>query len=68
YPLLLGASRKSFIGFGLKDSRKDRTIGSITSLIYGLLNGAKIVRVHDVEETKQALQIVESIQNLKANS
>ncbi len=68
YPVLLGASRKSFIGFGLKDSRKDRTIGSITSLIYGLLNGAKIVRVHDVEETKQALQIVESIQNLKANS
>ena len=44
YPILLGTSRKSFIGQGLQDSQIDRKIGSITSIVSGILNGAKIVR------------------------
>ena len=66
YPILLGASRKSFIGFGLQDSQKDRKIGSITSVVCGILNGANLVRVHDVDETKQALQMVKEVLNSKA--
>ena len=66
YPLLLGSSRKSFIGFGLNDAQADRMIGSITSAIYGILNGANIVRVHDVEESRQAIQMIDSIESLKA--
>lgn len=66
YPLLLGSSRKSFIGFGLKDPQADRTVGSITSAIYAILNGANIVRVHDVDETRQAIQMINSIENFKA--
>ena len=68
YPILLGTSRKSFIGQGLQDSQIDRKIGSITSIVSGILNGAKIVRVHDVEETRQALQIIDAIANSKAIS
>lgn len=66
YPILLGASRKSFIGYGLQDSQRDRKIGSIASIVCGILNGADILRVHDVDETKQALQIVKEILNSKA--
>jgi len=66
YPLLLGSSRKSFIGFGLKDPQADRRVASITSAIYAILNGANIVRVHDVDETRQAIQMINSIENFKA--
>jgi dihydropteroate synthase len=66
YPLLSGSSRKSFIGFGLKNPQADRTVGSITSAVYAILNGANIVRVHDVDETRQAIQMINSIENFKA--
>ena len=68
YPVVLGASRKSFIGLGLGDREQDRTLGSISCAITGILNGANIVRVHDVEETQQAFRIVGAIQDFKANS
>jgi dihydropteroate synthase len=66
YPVLLGVSRKSFIGYGLRNVQADRKIGSITSALHGTLNGANIVRVHDVEETRQAIQMADAIKNLKA--
>jgi dihydropteroate synthase len=68
YPILLGTSQKSFIAHGLQDSQIDRKIGSITSIVSGILNGANIVRVHDIEETRQALQIIDTIANSKAIS
>jgi len=59
FPLLLGASRKSFIektlGFG------DRIEASLAAAVYGYLNGADILRVHDVIETKKALGMVKAI-------
>lgn len=67
-PIVLGTSRKSFIGFGLGDPQQDRTIGTIASVVCGILNGANIVRVHDVVETKQALKIVGGIKDFKAGS
>lgn len=62
-PVLLGASRKSFIGMidGSQDP-KGRIGGSLAAAIYGAVQGqAQIIRVHDVHETKQALQVYHAI-------
>ena len=57
-PLLLGVSRKSFIGkiVGEKDAQ-ERLSGSIAAALYGVQHGVNILRVHDVRETKQALDV-----------
>jgi dihydropteroate synthase len=59
--LLVGASRKAFLGkeFGL--DTEQRLEGSLAAACYAVLNGADIVRVHDVDETKKALAIIEKI-------
>ncbi|MGI9037111.1 MAG: dihydropteroate synthase [Pyrinomonadaceae bacterium] len=63
YPFLVGTSRKSFIGKILGDAAAKRLQGSLTSAAIAVWNGAKIVRVHDVRETVEALKIVEAIKN-----
>lgn len=57
-PLLLGASRKKMIGqlCDVPDA-KDRVPGSLAAAITGAAAGVQIVRVHDVKETKQALEV-----------
>lgn len=62
-PVLIGASRKSFLG-QLSDSMSDpekRLSGSIASAIMAVLNGADILRVHDVEPTVQAIKVLRAI-------
>jgi dihydropteroate synthase len=55
-PLLIGTSRKSFIGKIAGDEVATKRIpGSIASMLLCLEQGAQIVRVHDVEQTKQAI-------------
>jgi len=61
FPILIGLSRKGFIGEILKKNVNDRLIGSISSAIYAAMNGANILRVHDVKETKEAIKILEAI-------
>lgn len=61
-PLLLGVSRKSTIGALLDKKVEDRLIGSIGLAIYAYLNGVKIIRTHDVDETSQGLKIIRSIE------
>ena len=63
FPILLGASRKSFIGVSLNLPEKDRLEGSIAANIIGLQKGAKIFRVHDVVETNRAMVIANKIFN-----
>ncbi len=66
-PLLVGTSRKSFIGM-IHDSDKpasDRLGGSISSAVVALLHGADIVRVHDVEQTVEALKVLQAIRETK---
>jgi len=60
-PLMVGASRKSFIGklFGAQITQ--RLPGSIACACWAALNGAHIVRVHDVSETIQAIRMSEAI-------
>lgn len=62
-PILLGTSRKSFIGKILNNEEGDRLEGSIASVVAGIINGANIVRVHDVKETKKAVLITDAIKS-----
>jgi len=61
HPILVGTSRKSFIGKALDLDVNHRLEGSLAAACYAVLNGADIVRVHDVAETKRALTIIEKI-------
>ena len=63
YPVLIGTSRKSFIGMISDIDVGERLEGSIASALWSAMNSADILRVHDVSETKKALQVIESIQN-----
>ncbi|MDZ4067712.1 MAG: dihydropteroate synthase, partial [Tabrizicola sp.] len=57
-PILLGTSRKRFIGrIGQADAPESRAPGSIATALAGVAQGAQIVRVHDVPETRQALRL-----------
>jgi dihydropteroate synthase len=58
YPMVVGASRKSFIGKVLGGAPADRRLGgSIAAAIASIERGAKIVRVHDVRETVAAIKV-----------
>lgn len=57
YPVLFGLSRKSTLGVILGDDTADRTIASVTGALLAVQNGAAIVRVHDVRETRDALAV-----------
>lgn len=60
-PLLLGASRKSFIG-GTLDLPVDRRLeGSLAAAVVSIMNGASIIRAHDVAETVRATRIADAI-------
>jgi dihydropteroate synthase len=62
YPVLVGASRKSFIGKILGNAPAgERLGGSLAAAVVAVLNGAKIVRVHDVKETVNALRMTSRI-------
>jgi dihydropteroate synthase len=60
-PIMLGVSRKSTVGAVLNKPVNDRLIGSVTLSAIAALNGAAIIRTHDVDETGQALQIATAI-------
>tara|TARA_B100000073_G_scaffold290490_1_gene253226 strand:+ start:383 stop:1168 length:786 start_codon:yes stop_codon:yes gene_type:complete len=61
YPLLIGPSRKAFIGDALNLPPHERVEGTIATVVAGILNGANIVRVHDVKENKRAVTVTEKI-------
>lgn len=57
YPLLIGVSRKSMIGNLLNRSVDERVAGSIGAALYALAQGARIIRVHDVQATCDAVNV-----------
>ena len=63
YPVLIGTSRKSYIGKmpGLENS--DRLIPTVTAGIVAVLGGASCIRVHDVKEAKESLLYLEALRN-----
>ncbi|HJS24932.1 MAG TPA: dihydropteroate synthase [Pyrinomonadaceae bacterium] len=69
YPLLIGTSRKSFIGRILADESgtpappEDRLHGTMATITASILHGAHIVRVHDVKVTVETIRVAESLNN-----
>ncbi|UCC40097.1 MAG: dihydropteroate synthase [Candidatus Aminicenantes bacterium] len=62
-PVLVGISRKSFIGRILNVPPQERLEGTIASAILSIANGAHILRVHDVASVKKAILVAEAIMN-----
>ena len=60
-PVVLGASRKSFLGGRLNLPVEERLDNSLAAAVIGLMKGATIFRVHDVKETVRVLELTESI-------
>src|SRR3990172_845537 len=63
FPILIGTSRKKFIGTILKLSVQERLYGTLATLAIAVMNGAHIVRVHDVREAVQVVRICDAIGN-----
>lgn len=65
-PMVVGTSRKSFVGKLLGGrATHERSSGSIASALMAVSNGARIVRVHDVKETVDAMRIADAILSAK---
>ncbi len=62
YPVLVGPSRKAFLGeaAGRKNDKR-RIEGTIAACVVAAMNGASVLRVHDVAECKRALRVVDAI-------
>lgn len=65
YPILVGASRKFMIGQILDDRPTDeRLIGTVAVHYHAMINGANIIRVHDVKEAHDSLQVFNAISSV----
>ncbi|GGI84274.1 dihydropteroate synthase [Legionella impletisoli] len=60
-PLLLGVSRKSTLGVLLQKEVHERITGGIVMMLFAALQGMAIIRTHDVEETRQALEVMQAL-------
>jgi dihydropteroate synthase len=61
FPVLVGPSRKSFLGALTGRAPKERVFGTAASVALAIERGAKILRVHDVREIKEVVQVTEAI-------
>lgn len=61
YPILVGPSRKSFLGTILSLPIGERLEGTLASVVAAILHGANVVRVHDVKEAKRAALVADAI-------
>lgn len=65
FPILIGPSRKSFLGKLLNGAPADQRLpGTIASVVVSVLNGAHIVRVHDVKAAAQAVRVADAIREV----
>jgi dihydropteroate synthase len=63
-PILVGTSRKGFIGMILNTTVDDRAEGTMASVAVSIMNGANIIRVHDVKAMKRVASVVDAIRNI----
>ncbi len=61
YPVLAAVSNKDFIGETLDAAQHDRLAGTLAAVVFCVLNGARIVRVHDVRAAVQAVRMTEAM-------
>jgi dihydropteroate synthase len=64
-PILIGPSRKSFIGEITNLPVSERVEGTIASISIAIMNGANIIRVHDVKECKRAALVADAIKQAR---
>jgi dihydropteroate synthase len=64
FPILVGLSRKGFIGEILDRPVEKRLIGTVTANTLAILNGANIIRVHDVADAVQMVKIIDSVRRI----
>ncbi|MEJ3403819.1 dihydropteroate synthase [Rathayibacter sp. YIM 133350] len=62
YPTLVALSNKDFIGESLDRPRAERVPGSLAAAVWCVLHGARILRVHNVRESVDAVRMIEAIQ------
>ena len=67
-PLLVGMSRKSMIGQLLNVGPSQRFTGSLSCAVIAAMQGAQIIRAHDVKETAEAMRVVEATRRAKGAS
>ena len=60
-PLLVGASRKSFLGLGAPSEPRERVTQSVAAAVAAVLGGARLIRAHDVRETFRALRVADAV-------
>ncbi len=63
-PILLGASRKSFIGNIIDSRPTERLSGSLAAAAYAFQNDIEIIRVHDVQEHRRFLKVMKEIRKI----
>jgi len=63
-PILVGPSRKSFLGKILKAQPQKRLFGTVSACILAVKNGANLLRVHDVKAVKEALKVFDAIDKI----
>lgn len=64
-PLLLGTSNKAFIGHVLDKEAHERDTGTMATIAAGVINGANIVRVHNVKKAVETVKIIDAIIGLR---
>lgn len=64
YPVMLGSSRKSIIGYTLDLDKSQRLEGTIATVCQGIMKGCKLVRVHDVLEVKRAAVMMDTMNDV----
>lgn len=62
-PIVIGTSRKSFIGALTGDDVQNRLTGTIATNVYAIMHGAHILRVHDVKEMKRAALLTDAMRH-----
>jgi len=67
-PIVLGTSRKAFVGALLDRDPEDRLVGTLATVAIGAWNGAHVLRVHDVQETREVLTIVHAIKEARGHA
>lgn len=60
-PVVVGASRKSFLAAGDRSAPDQRLGGTIAACLYAVARGAAVLRVHDVQEVAQALRVQDAL-------
>ena len=67
-PVLLGTSNKAFIGYMLDKAAHERGTGTMATIAAGVMNGAHIVRVHNVKKAVETVKVIDAIKRGRADS